>query len=249
MSNNFCTTCGKVISGTARFCRFCGSPIRAKTPRSAPRPQQVAPSMPTAAPPPGIEKIPDKIVETLYARRRSDEIKGELKKMLDEISELSKKVEIGLIEADESKEQTSQLQTRISALQEEKAGLQFKPLELEELTENEKKWQERLEKLEEKNRAQAVSRDVYSSLREEYAGELASVQQKAAIENRKAKRWLVDLQKDIRGLDTQIEQAKVRGDIEEVRQPEVLSRIEKLKTQRTKKATAAEILTEILGKR
>jgi chromosome segregation ATPase len=205
--------------------------------------------MPTAAPPVAVEKIPNEIVEILYARRRSDQIKKELKKMLEEISELSKKVEIGLIEAEDSNQQVNQLQARISTLQEEKAGLQLKSLELETSIENERKLQERLEKLEEKNRAQALSREVYSSLRDEYMTELTSVQQKAAIEIRKAKRWLVDLQKDVRVLDTQIEQKKVRGEIEGVGVSGVMSQIEKLKIQREKKALAAEVLTEILGNR
>ncbi|MFW9780087.1 MAG: zinc-ribbon domain-containing protein [Candidatus Heimdallarchaeota archaeon] len=256
MANTYCTNCGKVISETARFCRFCGTPVRSRSirsraepGRSAPQPQQVTPKMPTAAPPVAVEKIPDKIVENLYARRRNDQIKKELKKMLEEVSELSKKVEIGLIDAEDSNQQVNQLQSRISALQTEKTELKLQPFELEALTESEKKWQERLEKLEEKNRAQALSTEVYASLRDEYAMELSSIQQKTATETRKAKRWLVDLQKEVRVLDTQIEQAKVRGEIEEAGESGTKSQIEKLKTERKKKAVAAEVLTEILSNR
>ncbi|MFW9853964.1 MAG: zinc-ribbon domain-containing protein [Candidatus Thorarchaeota archaeon] len=256
MSNTYCVNCGKQISSTARFCRFCGTPVRsrasrsrAEAERSAPQPQQVTPRMPAPAAPVAAEKIPDEIVENLYARRRNDQIKKELEKMLEEISELSKKVEIGLIDEEDSNQQVNQLQSRISALQKEKGELKLQPFELEALTEKEKKWQERLEKLEEKNRAQALSKEVYASLRDEYATELSSVQQKAATETRKAKRWLVDLQKDARGLDTKIEQAKVRGEIEGAGESGMKSQIEKMKTERKKKAVAAEVLTEILSNR
>ena len=255
MSHTYCTNCGKEISITARFCRFCGSPVK-KSRSTAPSPEPVSP--PLSAPPAPVresvitppevsEKIPDDIVELLYSRKRKDQIKAELKKLLDQIDELTKKVEIGLITEDESTQKIENIQANITTLQEEQKTLQTQPLELETLVEGEKKWQKRLEKIEEKKRAQAVSDEVYSSLRDEYSSELAGIQQKVAVEERKARRWLVDLQKETRDLETKIERIRVRGEIEGMSQSEISQKIETMTTQKEKKSTASEVLTQILG--
>jgi DNA repair exonuclease SbcCD ATPase subunit len=252
----YCPNCGKDISVTARFCRFCGTPIkrsRSPVPRSEPATHSYteapAPARRPATPLPAdaSEKIPDDILNALYARQRKDQIKKNLKGLLAEIDELTKKVEIGLIVENESTEMMGKIQSKVTSLQEEQKTLQTKPLDLETLSEEEKKWQQRLERIEEKKRAQAVSNDVYSSLRDEYASELASVQQKLAIEERKARRWLVDLQKGSRDLETQIERSKVRADIEGGSNGEINQKLQKLKIEQTKKSTAAEVLTKILG--
>ena len=105
MSHTYCTNCGKEVSVTARFCRFCGAPMK-KSPAPTPSPEPVAPSLSVPSPPtrePTIpspevsEKIPDDIIDILYARKRKDQIKTDLKTLLEEIDELTKKVEIGLI--------------------------------------------------------------------------------------------------------------------------------------------------------
>lgn len=255
MSHTYCTNCGKEVSVTARFCRFCGAPMR-KTPTPTPRPEPVAPSFsvppaptrePTISPPEISEKIPEDIVDILYARKRKEQIKTDLKELLDEIDELTKKVEIGLIEESDSTEKMEKIQVNINQLQEEQKSLQTKPLELETLVTREKKWQKRLEKIEEKKRAQAVSDEVYSSLRDEYSSELAAVQQKVAIEERKARRWLVDLQKETRELETEIERIRIRGEIEGMSPSEIDQKVEMMSTQKEKKSTASEVLTQILG--
>ncbi len=251
----YCTNCGKEISVTARFCRFCGTPIkrsRSPTPITEPTPQIHAepptPSRrPSTSPTETVENIPDEILNDLYARKRKTEIKDDLKDLLKEIDELTKKVEIGLITESESGDMIGKIESNISALQEEQKTLQSKPLELETLSEEEKKWQKRLEKIEEKKRAQAVSTEVYSTLRDEYASELASVQQKLAIEERKARRWLVDLQKGSRELETSIERLKVRGEIEGLSKDQLDEKLKGQKLLLSKKTTAADVLTEVLG--
>ncbi|MFX0014291.1 MAG: zinc-ribbon domain-containing protein [Promethearchaeota archaeon] len=254
MSHTYCTNCGKEISVTARFCRFCGTPIGRS--QSSPTPEPASPSLsatpapmrqPTIMPTEVTEKIPDEIVDALYARKRKNQIKAELKKLLEEIDELSKKVEIGLIDENESTEMTNKIQSNIATLQEEQNNLQTQPLELETFVEDEKKWQKRLEKIEEKMRAQAVSDEVYYSLRDEYSSELASVQQKIATEERKARRWLVDLQKEARELETKIERLRVRGEIEGLTPEEINQKNKDLSQQHAKKSVAAEVLTQILG--
>jgi hypothetical protein len=206
-----------------------------------PSPEPTRPSQPEP-----IEKIPDAIVDALYARKRKTQIKGELKSLLKEVEELSKKVEIGLIDDTESEKNTSTIQNKISALQDEQKGLETQPLDLEVLSETEKKWNERLEKLNEKNRAGAVSQAVYNSLKDEYSAELATTQRKIAMEERKSKRWLVDLQKEVRELETKVESLKVRSEIEEQGNKELGKKVDELSRIRIKKATAAEVLTDIL---
>ena len=65
-------------------------------------------------------------------------------------------------------------------------------------------------------------------------------------EERKVKRWLVDLQKEVRILETKIESLKVRSEIEGSLEEDNNKKISKLTQSRVKKATAAEVLTEIL---
>ncbi|MHA2227264.1 MAG: zinc-ribbon domain-containing protein [Candidatus Hodarchaeales archaeon] len=251
----YCSNCGKNINTKARFCRFCGNPV--KKSRSAISRSESTPPSPIKPPTPArkplipttevVEKIPEEIINNLYARKRESQIKADLKKLLDEIDELTKKVEIGLIEQDNSAEMISKIQSNIDTLQEEQKSLKSQPLDLEDFAENEKKWQRRLEKIEEKKRVQAISHEVYSSLHDEYASELASIQQKLAVEERKARRWLVGLQKDARELDTKIERLKVRGEIEGMNTSEISQKTEDLSKQRKKKAVASEVLTEILS--
>ena len=252
--NTYCTNCGKQISITARFCRFCGTTMRRTQSEPSPtpmerRPQPIRsqPSQPTRPPlPEAIEKIPERIIDLLYARKRKIQIKSELKSLLKDVDELSKKVEIGLLNDTESTQQSEKIQTKISTLQEEKSKLTVQPLDIEIFTEDEKKSLERLERIEEKNRSGAVSRAVYDSLKDEYSTELATSQRKKATEERKVKRWLVDLQKEVRILETKIESLKVRSEIEGTIEEDNNKKISKLTQSRVKKATAAEVLTEIL---
>jgi len=155
-------------------------------------------------------------------------------------------VEIGLLNDTESTQQSEKIQAKISTLQEEKSKLTVQPLDIEIFTEDEKKSLERLERIEEKNRSGAVSRAVYDSLKDEYSTELATSQRKKATEERKVKRWLVDLQKEVRILETKIESLKVRSEIEGTIKEDNNKKISKLTQSRVKKATAAEVLTEIL---
>jgi chromosome segregation ATPase len=194
-----------------------------------------------------IEKIPEEVVDALYARERKTQIKTELKNLLDEIEELSKKVDIGLIAEEESSQKIETIQTQISSLQEEQKTLKSQPLELETLTESEKKWQQRIEKLEEKKRTQMVSNEVYNSLKDEYNSEYATIQQKVAIEERKARRWLVDLQKEVRELEAKVERLKVRGEIEGLSKEEIDAKSKQTMIEHQKKSAAASILTEILS--
>ena len=250
----YCTNCGKEISITARFCRFCGSPIRrsqadsATSTSSSQSPSVYTPSLqPTRiVQPEPMEKIPDSVVDVLYARKRKTQIKTELKSLLKEVDELSKKVEIGLIDDAESSSKTNELQAIMGKLQEEQKSLKTQPLDLESLSEEEKKWNERLDKLNEKNRAGAVSSAVYDSLKDEYSAELATTQRKIATEERKARRWLVDLQKEVRALETKVESLKVRSEIEGQKNDAIVQKIDNLRHSRVKKALAAEVLTEIL---
>jgi len=250
----YCTNCGKQISVAARFCRFCGTPIRRTQSEPSPppterRPQPIQPQPPQPSHPPQpevVEKIPESIIDLLYARKRKIQIKSELKTLLKDVDELSKKVEIGLIDEAESTKQSEKIQTKISSLQKEKSNLTTQPLDIEILTENEKKMFERLEKIEEKNRSGSVSRAVYDSLKDEYSAELATIQRKKATEERKVKRWLVDLQKEVRILETKLESLKVRSEIEGNAKDDDHQKISKLTKSRVKKATAAEVLTEIL---
>ncbi len=250
----YCANCGKEISITARFCRFCGSPIRrgqveSTTPPVARREESVQ----TPSPEPtrfvqddAIEKIPSSVVDSLYARKRKKQINNEMKSLLKDIDELGKKLEIGLIDDTQSNNQTLKLQEKIDSLQKEKETLKPEPLEIEKFIESEKKWFARLEKIEEKNKAGSVSRAVYDSLKDEYSSELATTQRKRATEERKVRRWLVDLQKEVRILETKIESLKVRSDIEGQNQEETNQTLVKLSDQRVRKATAAEVLLEIL---
>ncbi len=250
----YCANCGKEISITARFCRFCGSPIRrGQNDTPAPPVARQAQNTYTPSPEPTrsiqediIEKIPASIVDSLYARKRKTQINNEMKSLLKDIDELGKKLEIGLIDDTQSSNQTMKFQEKITSLQKEKDALKPEPLEIEKLGESEKKWLERLEKIEEKNRAGEVSRAVYDSLKDEYSSELATTQRKKATEERKVRRWLVDLQKEVRVLETKVESLKVRSDIEGQNQEEANQKIMKLSDERVRKATAAEVLLEII---
>lgn len=250
----YCANCGKEISVTARFCRFCGSPIRRgqnelRTPPTARQTQRTHASSPEPIRPVQedvIEKIPSSIIDSLYARKRKKQINTEMKTLLKDIDELGKKLEIGLITDTESASQTEKLQEKINSLQKEKDSLNPEPLEIEKLIESENKWSERLEKIEEKNRAGEVSQAVYDSLKDEYSSGLATTQRKKATEERKVRRWLVDLQKEVRVLETKVESLKVRLDIEGHNQEEAKQKIASLSDQRVRKATAAEVLLEVL---
>ncbi|MHA1512724.1 MAG: zinc-ribbon domain-containing protein [Candidatus Hodarchaeales archaeon] len=252
----YCTNCGKQISVTARFCRFCGTSIRRTQSEPSPslverspQPVHAQPSQSSRPPQPEVvETIPESIIDVLYARKRKIQIKSELKSLLKDVDELSKKVEIGLIDDAESAKQSEKIQGRISSLQKEKSELIVQPLDIEIFSEDEKKMHERLERIEEKNRSGAVSRAVYDSLKDEYSTELATSQRKKATEERKVKRWLVDLQKEVRILETKIESLKVRSEIEGNLEDDNNQIISNLTQSRVKKATAAEVLTDILQK-
>jgi len=248
----YCTNCGKEITATARFCRFCGTPVRksqsySSPPETTPH-REDSPTPVTFSPPTReeAETVPESILNSLYARKRKKQIKSELKQLLNEIDELDKKVEIGLIDEEEKKKKIDSLQTIMVKLQEEQKTLEPQPLELEVLVEEEKLWRKRLEKLEETNRAQTVTKEVYASLRDEYATELAKAQSKASSEERKARRWLISLQRDTRELESEMERLRVKGEIEGKSSDEIQQELEKNNEEFKKKSIAAETLMEAL---
>ena len=248
----YCTNCGKEITATARFCRFCGTPVRKSQSYSSPPDstlhREVSSSPATFSPPirEEVETIPEAILNSLYARKRKKQIKSELKQLLNEIDELDKKVEIGLIDEEEKKRNIDSLQMKMVKLQDEQKTLEPQPLDLEVLIEEEKLWRKRLEKLEETNRSQSVTKEVYASLRDEYATELAKAQSKVSTEERKARRWLVSLQRDTRDLESEMERLRVKGEIEGRSSDDIQQELEKKTEEFNKKSIAAETLIEAL---
>lgn len=252
----FCTNCGAKISGSAKFCRFCGKKTKLSGKKTDPTPlrreirseTQQANSRPPVEVTEPYEEIPEDILNILYSRKRNTKIDSEMRKLLSEVEQIEKKLEVGLMESSESTNLITGIKENLTKLQAEKKSLTEGKIKIESLIEDKNKFQTVLEKLEDKKRLGEVSEEVYRTLHKDYSTNLNNAKRDLGIEERKCRRWIVQLRKDTKKLQKEAESIKVRAEIETIIDPETTKQISELLKKSKKQDIAADVLGEILDK-
>ena len=252
----FCTNCGAKISGSAKFCRFCGKKSKPSGKKTEPTPSrreirsevQQSDSRPPIESTEAFEEIPEDILNILYSRKRNTKIDSEMRKLLGEVEQIEKKLEVGLMESSESTSLIKDIKNNLTKLQEEKKSLTEGTIKIESLIEDKNKFQTVLEKLEDKKRLGEVSEEVYRTLHKDYSTNLNKAKRDLGIEERKCRRWIIQLRKDSKKLQKEAESIKVRAEIETTIDPEIKAKISELLKKSKKQDLAADVLGEILDK-
>ncbi len=249
-----CPNCGAEITANAKFCRFCGFPIKRKTSNSSrvavtrtqessfpktPQSSVTSQSEKTLQ----IERPPQEVLDLLYGRTRQQEISLEVKTALSELDKIKQKIEIGLIEQEEADEKIDAIKEKILQLKNEKAALKSGTLPVEEYVKKYQDLHEKLEKLENLYRSgQIQHQDIYLEKKKEYQEKISKILSDIRKERQKVEIWLTLLREDYDNIEKGIEKLKVSLNLDEITKEEYE---EKLKDYSAQKEKLQKVLKEL----
>ncbi|MFW9997625.1 MAG: zinc-ribbon domain-containing protein [Candidatus Odinarchaeota archaeon] len=261
----FCPNCGNDITPNAKFCRMCGKKIASGRDISSPPPPrksiyshtvqaprrepELTPPQMAQKPQIEVEPISDGIIAILYSRTRENTIEKDHKNLLEELGDIEKKMEIGILTSEEAMTKMKDIKVRMKQLKEEKAVLKSGRLPAEDYIIDYKKASEKKQKLEEMKISGKISSEkVYEKLKREATAELDMLREKLVNEKFKMEHWSITLEDDVEALKEEIESTKVRSELGEISKEEAKAEVQRMKDELTQKDVAARELKKIVEK-
>lgn len=250
MSSPQCSECGRQLKPNAKFCSYCGVSLKerhaAVTPTEVNRPNvAVAPS---AEPAQEVESIPPQVEAALIMRGKLETLRTQ-KVALDEEQETVKvKQLVGELSDQETQDQLSKLKNRLDPVQKEIEELESKALTPLEQLQQEKKIQEgRIQRLEELLKSGEVDETVHQRLSTEYNGKLADINQQLDTELKTSNHWLVQLEERKQQLEFDRETLQIRGRIDEISKRDVNKQLKAIDEEINKLTSIISGLRSLLG--
>lgn len=263
----FCPNCGNEISTNAKFCRMCGKKITSSQITAPPPARESIYSrsvqlgskkdIPQSTPQPStpkkpvmdIEPISDEIIDILYSRTRINTIENERKKLVEEFSDVEKKMEIGLLASEEAMSKIKEIKTKMGRIKEEKAGLKTGKIQVEIDLGAYVKAVDKKKKLEEMKTAGKISSEsVYKKLYGEAESDIDKLKSNLSSEKLKMEHWSLDMDNDVQEIKENIESTKVRAELGEITKEEAKGEVNKMKISFTKKEVTSRELKSIIKK-
>ncbi|MHA2298925.1 MAG: zinc-ribbon domain-containing protein [Candidatus Hodarchaeales archaeon] len=262
---SFCPNCGNEITPNAKFCRMCGKKITPGRGASSPPPPRSsiyshsvqaprAKPEPRYTPPPKkpqieVEPISDTIVAFLYSRTRQNTIEKDHKKLLEELGDVEKKMEIGILTSKEAMTKMRDIKVRLGEIKQEKANLKTGKLPAEDHVLEYRKTIEKKQKLGEMKTAGKISSEkVYKKLLNEVTGNIDTLKEKLDNEKFIMEHWAITTKENVDVLKENIESTKVRSELGEITKEEAKTEVQRMKDELNRKEIAARELEKIIEK-
>jgi DNA repair exonuclease SbcCD ATPase subunit len=223
-----------------------------KKPQAAVTPVEVNPPSaavaPSAEPTQEVESIPPQDEAALIMRGKLDGLRSQ-KAALDEEQETVKvKQLVGELSDQETKDQLNKLSKILNPINKEIEELESKALTPLEQLQQEKKVQEgRIQRLEELLKSGEVDETVHQRLSTEYSGKLVDINQQLEIEIKTANHWLVQLEKRKQQLEFDRETLQVRARIDEISKRDVNKQLKAIDEEINKLTSIISGLRSLLG--
>jgi chromosome segregation ATPase len=247
MSSQTCPECGRQLKPNAKFCSYCGVSLNARrktvsavsSRSTSPAPKDI---------PDVVEEISPQVESVLIMRGKLERLRSQ-KAALDEEQETIKvKQLVGELSESEAKTQVEKLQARLNPITKEIADLESKAVIPLEQVQDEKKVQEgRLQRLEELRKTGEVDNAIYQRLFGEYGDKLTEINQQLEHETTQANKWLAQLEARKQQLEFDKETLQIRARIDEVSKREVKKQLKVIDDELNKLTSVIAGLRSILG--
>ncbi|MHA1166413.1 MAG: zinc-ribbon domain-containing protein [Candidatus Hodarchaeales archaeon] len=264
----FCPNCGKEITSNAKFCRMCGKKLTTSEAASPSPPAResiysrtiqlgskkepstpVPPPSPPSKPAIDVEPITEEIIDILYSRTRVKTVEKDRQKLVEEFSDIEKKMEIGLLASDEAMSKIKEIKVKMAKIKEEKTGLKIGKIQAEKDLEAYVKAVNKRKKLEEMKTAGKISSEsVYSKLYGEATSAIDKLKESLSAEKLKMEHWSLDMDSDVSEIKESIESTKVRAELGEITKEEAKDEIYKMKRELAKKEVVSRELKSLINK-
>ena len=253
-----CWNCGKPLVKGANFCKFCGSPIR-KTPTGKPsfsepllteEPKYVSAVSESVEPSPVEEEIPEEIEIILMNRALLKTFEEKKREILDKIDDVSERVKVGLMPAEEAKKKIKDLKEQVVKLNldRKKAEEGETTLPVEEIITEINDLREKISKLEDVRKKGKTSEKTYQKVKEEYEEKLQDLEEKYAKEKMQLDVWITKLQTKEQTLKEEIETLFVKKEIGEVQEEGYKAKLSETTEEIEKTRSMLQELKSIISK-
>ncbi len=250
MSNQPCPECGRQLKPNAKFCSYCG--VSLSTRQKAVATVQSKPASAASTPrnelADEVTEIPPSIESALIMRGKLERLQSQ-KAALDEEQETVKvKQLVGELSESEAKTQSDKLQARLTPITKEIEDLERKAITPLEQIQQEKKVQEgRLQRLEELRKSREVDDAIYQRLSSEYQSKLTEINQQLENEISQANKWLTQLENRKQQLEFDKETLQIRARIDEVSKRDVKKQLKIIDDELNNLTSIIAGLRSILG--
>jgi|GEM_PF-2195994 len=248
MSNQLCPECGRQLKPNAMFCSYCGVSLKTRQETMvAPQPS-IASSAQKNQLVEEVEEIPATVESALIMRGKIERLRSQ-KAALDEEQETVKvKQLVGELSESEAKTQSEKLLERLNPITKEIEELENKAnTPLEELQQEKKIQEGRLERLEELRKSGEVDSTIYQRLSSEYGSKLTEINQQLEKEISQANKWLTQLEDRKQQLEFDKETLQIRARIDEVSKRDVKKQLKVIDDEINQLTSIIAGLRSILG--
>lgn len=253
-----CWNCGKPLVKGANFCKFCGSPIR-KTPMARPvfsqpllsEEQKHVPSFAESVEPPPLEEdIPEEIEMILVNRALLKTFDEKKREILDKIDDVSERVKVGLMSAEEAKKKIQDLKEQVVKLNldRKKAEEGETTLPVEAMISDINDLRDKISKLEDVHKKGKASEKTYQKVKEEYEEKLQDLEEKFAKEKMQLDVWITKLKTKEQTLKEELETLYVKKEIGEVQEEEYKTKLNEITEDIEKTQSMLQELKSIISK-
>ncbi|MFW9831241.1 MAG: zinc-ribbon domain-containing protein [Candidatus Thorarchaeota archaeon] len=250
MSSHKCPECGRQLKPNASFCSYCGVSLKQRKPTDTGvqgtkiRAQTVQVTEQAT----DVESIPPAVEAALILRGKLETLRSQKVALDEELETVKVKQLVGELSENEANKQTEKLQARLSPITKEIEELESKAQTPLEQLHQEKKIQEgRLQRLEELKNTKEVDEAIYNRLSSEYRNKHAEIDQQLQSEISKANRWLAHLENRKQQLEFDRETLQIRARIDEVSKQDVKKQLQTIDDEITKLTSVIAGLRSILG--
>ena len=258
MDSENCWNCGKPLVKGANFCKFCGSPAR-KTPMGKPafsepllseEPKYVPAVSERVEPYPMEEDIPEEIEMILMNRALLKTFEEKKREILDKIDDVSERVKVGLMPAEEAKKKIEDLKEQVVKLNldRKKAEEGETTLPVEAIITEINDLRDKISKLEDIHKKGKASEKTYQKVKEEYEERLQDLEENYAKEKMQLDVWITKLQTEEQALKEELETLYVKKEIGEVQEEEYKEKINEITEEIEKTQFMFQELKSIVSK-
>ncbi len=258
MDSENCWNCGKPLVKGANFCKFCGSPIR-KTPMGRPafsepllseEPKYVPAVSKSVEPSPVEEEIPEEIEMILMNRALLKTFEKKKREILDKIDDVSERVKVGLMPAEEAKKKIEDLKEQVVKLnlERKKAEEGETTLPVEAMIAEINDLREKISKLEDIHKKGKTSEKTYEKVKEEFEEKLQDLEEKYAKEKMQLDIWITKLKTKEQSLKEELETLYVKKEIGEVQEEEYKEKLNEITDEIEKTQSMLQELKSIISK-
>lgn len=252
MPKSQCPECGRQLKPNANYCSYCGVNLGKKsdlTPTPAPQETSTSPTIEQEeSPPPTKEAMPPMVEAALILRGKLETLQTQKATLDEEQETIRVKQLVGEITESEAKKELDKLKSRLDPISKEIEQIEKKAITpLEQLQQDKKVQEGRLQRLEDLRNSGEVEEAIYKRLSTEYSNKLNEINHQLETEIASAHFWLVQLEQRKQELEFEKETLQVRARIDEVSKREVNKQLKSLDEELNKINSVIAGLRAILG--